>query len=106
MSTISPIEVHPIGLTSAGITMSPEFDATVDFDDEYRYELVHGVLVVHAIPVLERPVPTTNLIFVTFINRRTAKSLARRDVARNAYSHRRQPPPRGSSDLGRIGTRS
>lgn len=51
MSTISPIEVHPVGVYSAGISMSPEeFDAIVDFDDGYRYELLHGVLVVHAIP--------------------------------------------------------
>ncbi|RIK84021.1 MAG: hypothetical protein DCC68_02390 [Planctomycetota bacterium] len=51
MSIVSPIEVHPVGVYSAGITMSPdEFDAIVDFDENYRYELVHGVLVVHAIP--------------------------------------------------------
>jgi Uma2 family endonuclease len=51
MSTIPHFEVHPISLYTTGITMSPEeFDAIVDFDDDYRYELVHGVLVVHAIP--------------------------------------------------------
>lgn len=31
--------------------MTPaEFDAVTDYDDNYHYELIHGVLVVHAIP--------------------------------------------------------
>ena len=31
--------------------MTPaEFDAVEDYDDLYDYELIHGVLVVHAIP--------------------------------------------------------
>jgi Uma2 family endonuclease len=40
-----------IGLESAGMLMTPpEFDAVEDYDDLYDYELIHGVLVVHAIP--------------------------------------------------------
>jgi Uma2 family endonuclease len=36
-----------LGLESAGILMSPdEFDAATDYDDCFRYELIHGVLVV------------------------------------------------------------
>ncbi|MHC5538865.1 Uma2 family endonuclease [Singulisphaera rosea] len=36
-----------VGPSSAGLLMSPEeFEALVDFDDRYRYELVRGVLVV------------------------------------------------------------
>lgn len=36
-----------IGADSAGIRMTPEeFDAIEDWDDDYRYELIHGVLVV------------------------------------------------------------
>lgn len=65
MSTTSPIEVHPIGPTSAGITMSPEeFDAIDDYDDQYRYELVHGVLVVHAIPSEGEAGPNEELGFL------------------------------------------
>ncbi len=36
-----------LGLESAGILMSPdEFDAAADYDESFRYELIHGVLVV------------------------------------------------------------
>jgi Uma2 family endonuclease len=46
MST-SMVKTPPrIGLESAGISMTPEeFDAITDYDDRYRYELIHGVLV-------------------------------------------------------------
>jgi Uma2 family endonuclease len=41
-----------IGLGCAGIQMKPdEFDAITDYDDLYRYELIHGVLVVNPIPL-------------------------------------------------------
>jgi Uma2 family endonuclease len=41
------VEVAPIGLESAGIMMTPEeFDAIEEYDELYRYELIHGVLVV------------------------------------------------------------
>lgn len=51
MSTITSPPIPRIGLASAGILLTPdEFDAIDNFDDEYRYELVHGVLVVHSIP--------------------------------------------------------
>jgi Uma2 family endonuclease len=45
---------HPemVGLESAGVLMTPgEFDAIEDWDENYRYELIHGVLVVSAIPL-------------------------------------------------------
>jgi hypothetical protein len=36
---------------SAGMLLTPEeFDAVDDYDDEYRYELIRGVLVVNPIP--------------------------------------------------------
>jgi Uma2 family endonuclease len=51
-----------IGLESAGILMTPEeFDAIEDYDDLYRYELIHGVLVVHAIPLPEEVGPNQEL---------------------------------------------
>ena len=40
-----------IGWSSAGIRMTPqEFDAVTRDDDRFRYELIHGVLVVSPIP--------------------------------------------------------
>jgi Uma2 family endonuclease len=48
MSTASPTR---LGLDSAGIRMSPdEFDSVEDWDEEYLYELVDGVVVVNSIP--------------------------------------------------------
>jgi Uma2 family endonuclease len=39
-----------VGLESAGILMAPEeFDAIDDYDENYRYELIYGVLVVKPI---------------------------------------------------------
>jgi Uma2 family endonuclease len=40
-----------LGHESAGILMTPhEFDAVEDYDEDHRYELIHGVLVVSPIP--------------------------------------------------------
>ena len=49
----SPTAAPPrIGLESNGMLMTPEeFDAIEDYDDNYTYELVHGVLVVNPIPL-------------------------------------------------------
>ena len=51
MSTL-PADASPIlGPESAGMLMTPEeFDAVNDYDENYRYELIHGVLVVNPIP--------------------------------------------------------
>lgn len=43
---------------SAGILLTPrEFDAIEDYDENYRYELIHGVLVVSPIPSPEETGP-------------------------------------------------
>ena len=40
-------KAHRVGRTSNGMLMTPEeYDAVNDYDDRYRYELIHGVLVV------------------------------------------------------------
>ena len=40
-----------LGPASNGMLMTPEeFDAVEEFDPQYRYELVHGVLIVNPIP--------------------------------------------------------
>jgi Uma2 family endonuclease len=40
-----------LGRSSNGMLMTPEeFDAVVDYDDRYVYELIHGVLVVSPMP--------------------------------------------------------
>jgi Uma2 family endonuclease len=47
-----------LGQDSAGILMTPEeFDAVEDYDECYRYELIHGVLVVNPIPLPEETGP-------------------------------------------------
>ncbi len=49
--TTADIQTTAIGPGSAGILMTPEeFDAITDYDQLYRYELIHGVLVVNPIP--------------------------------------------------------
>lgn len=41
-----------IGPDSAGLSMTPEeFDSIEEYDDNYRYELIDGVLVVNPIPL-------------------------------------------------------
>jgi Uma2 family endonuclease len=48
---IDPIPSLVLGPESAGMLMTPEeFDAVVDYDEGYRYELIRGVLVVTPIP--------------------------------------------------------
>lgn len=50
MSRVAELELT-LGPESAGILMTPrEFDAVEDYDDTYRYELIHGVLVVSPVP--------------------------------------------------------
>ena len=40
-----------LGADSNGMSMTPEeFDAVEDYDPEYRYELIRGVVVVNPIP--------------------------------------------------------
>ena len=40
-------KAHRVGRTSNGMLMTPEeYNAVNDYDDRYRYELIHGVLVV------------------------------------------------------------
>jgi Uma2 family endonuclease len=57
MSTL-PIEEAVLGLDAAGALMTPEeFDAIEEYDENYRYELVHGVLVVTPIPLAEETGP-------------------------------------------------
>ena len=59
MSTL-PAEQEEVvlGLDAAGILMtSEEFDAIEEYDEEFRYELVNGVLVVTPIPLGEERGP-------------------------------------------------
>jgi hypothetical protein len=48
----SPVVADKLGLESAGALLTPrEFDAVGAWDEDYRYELIHGVLVVAALPL-------------------------------------------------------
>ncbi len=65
------VEVARIGPGSAGILMSPEeFDATEDYDETYRYELIHGVLVVTPIPLEMEAHPNEILGGLLFVYQR------------------------------------
>src|SRR5438105_4312342 len=51
MSIAATEEKVMLGPELAGTLMTPEeFDAVEEYDEEYRYELIHGVLVVNPIP--------------------------------------------------------
>src|SRR5262249_32949206 len=61
-------EAAPLGPLSAGILMTPaEFDAIEDYDKNYRYELIHGVLVVSPIPLPEETGPNELLGVLLFL---------------------------------------
>ena len=51
--SIAPAEPELVlGPEHAGMLMTPEeFDAIEEYDEEYRYELIHGVLVVSPLPL-------------------------------------------------------
>jgi Uma2 family endonuclease len=58
MSTLPLDQDLIVGPESAGVLMTPEeFDAIEEYDENYRYELVHGVLVVTPIPLAEETGP-------------------------------------------------
>lgn len=47
MSAVESAAIPRLGLASAGLSMTAEeFDAALDYDGNYNYELIHGVLVV------------------------------------------------------------
>jgi Uma2 family endonuclease len=58
MSTLPAEPEVVLDVNSAGLLMTPEeFDAIEDCDENYRYELVHGVLIVNPIPLPEETGP-------------------------------------------------
>ena len=56
-----------LDVLSAGLLMSPEeFDNITEYDDRFRYELIHGVVVVSPIPLADESSPNEllgNLLF-------------------------------------------
>jgi len=61
--SIAPSEpTFVLGLEHAGILLTPEeFDAIKEYDENYRYELVHGVLVVSPLASAEETDPNEHL---------------------------------------------
>ena len=58
MSTIPEEAEVILGPDAAGLLMTQEeFDAIEEYDEEYRYELVNGVLVVTPIPLADETSP-------------------------------------------------
>jgi Uma2 family endonuclease len=62
MST-APIQIPLVlGLEHNGICMTAdEFDAITEYDDLYKYELIHGVVVVNPIPLAQERGPNQEL---------------------------------------------
>jgi Uma2 family endonuclease len=58
MRTVPADQEILLSLDAAGVLMTPEeFDAIEEYDENYCYELVHGVLVVNPIPLPEETGP-------------------------------------------------
>jgi Uma2 family endonuclease len=58
MNSYSRNQDDYLGPEAAGVLMTPaEYEAIEEFDDAYRYELVHGVLVVTSCPLPEEAAP-------------------------------------------------
>jgi Uma2 family endonuclease len=52
MSVTQVVSPPKLGPASAGVLMTPEeFDAVEEWDEDYRYELINGVLVVSPLPL-------------------------------------------------------
>ena len=53
-----------LGLEHNGICMSPdEFDAITEYDELYKYQLIHGVVVVNPIPLPQQRGPNQELAY-------------------------------------------
>lgn len=62
MSTVHASSTIVLGPELAGTMMTPkEFDTIEQYDENYRYELIHGVLVVNPIPSAEETDPNEEL---------------------------------------------
>jgi len=58
MSATQVVSPPKLGPASAGVLMTPEeFDAVEEWDENYRYELINGVLVVSPIPLEQEADP-------------------------------------------------
>src|SRR5438045_2938022 len=72
MSILPIEESFVLGPESAGLLMSPEeFDAIEEYDENYTYELVNGVLVVNPIPLAEETGPNELLGHALLIYKET-----------------------------------
>jgi Uma2 family endonuclease len=68
MSTVPAEQEVILSLESAGLLMTPEeFDAIEEYDENYGYELVNGVLVVTPLPLAEVAGPNELLAYFLFL---------------------------------------
>jgi Uma2 family endonuclease len=66
-----------LGPDSNGMLMTPEeFDAVEEFDPAYRYELVHGVLVVNPIPLAGETGPNELLGILLYLDQQRPEGSA------------------------------
>jgi Uma2 family endonuclease len=70
MSVTEVITPPKLGPESAGVLMTPEeFDAVDEWDDNYRYELINGVLVVSPLPLEQEADPNQLLGYLLLRHR-------------------------------------
>jgi Uma2 family endonuclease len=107
-----------LGPEMADTLMTPaEFDAVSDWDEEYRYELIHGVLIVNPLPSPEETAPNEELGYLLryyqeFHPQGSAQDLTLAEqFVRTRHSRRRADrliwaglgrPPRVNRDLPRV----
>jgi Uma2 family endonuclease len=71
-SRLRKVKRPKLGRSSNGMLMTPEeFDAVTDVDDRYRYELIHGVLIVSRLPSIGERDPNEELGYLLRLYRDT-----------------------------------
>lgn len=65
MSITPKLDSLILGPQHNGIRMTPEeFDSVTEYDDLYRYELIHGVVIVNPIPSADIRAPNEELSYL------------------------------------------
>ena len=97
-----------LGPELAGALVTPEeFDEVKEYDEEYRYELVHGVLIVVPIPLAEETDPKRASLghwLRTYCEQYPEGAALDATLPQQYIRTRSQPHSAGSRDLGRPGT--
>ena len=106
MSVTQVLSPPKLGPASAGVLMTPEeFDLVDEWDENYRYELIKGVLVVSPLPLEQEADPNELLGYLLrrYRDDHPQGSALDKTLSGAVHPHAGQSPPRRSRDLGRAG---